>query len=169
MTQLSHDIVEDYKSQAKWQRERPHVLVVCCSDGRLQEAIDEFLHGPLGIGDYDRVYAPGGPGALTPAGPDLQTSQHRDDLAFLVRVHQVEELILIFHGSGPNGPDGSMCAYYSLILPDASRAEIQTRQAQDLAVVQHFLAEQKLSVKIRAFRAEVQADRRVLMVLLETE
>ena len=32
----------DFISQAHWNVERPHVLVVCCSDGRLQTAIDEF-------------------------------------------------------------------------------------------------------------------------------
>ncbi len=159
----------DYLSRAQWTLERPHVLVVCCSDGRLQEGIDEFLHGHLGIGDYDRVYAPGGPGALTPGGPEFtQASQYRDDLAFLVRVHQVEELVLIFHGSGPDGPDGSTCAYYGRILPGASREEIQARQARDLAAVQEFLTEQKLEVKIKAFRAEVQADRHIQMVPLET-
>lgn len=159
----------DYTSQAQWTLERPHVLVVCCSDGRLQEAIDEFLHGHLGIGDYDRVYAPGGPGALTPGGPEFtQASQYRDDLAFLVRVHQVEELVLIFHGSGPDGPDGSTCAYYGRIMPGASREDIQARQALDLSAVQDFLTEQKPDVKVRAFRAEVQADRRVQMVPLET-
>jgi hypothetical protein len=26
-----------------WNIERPHVLVVACSDGRYQEALDEFL------------------------------------------------------------------------------------------------------------------------------
>lgn len=159
----------DYLSAAQWTLERPHVLVVCCSDGRLQEAIDDFLHEHLGIGDYDRLYAPGGPGVLAAGGPEFtQASQYRDDLAFLVRVHQVEELILIFHGSGPDGPEGSTCAYYGRILPDASREEIQTRQARDLAAVQAFLTEQKLDVKVQALRAEVQTDRRVQMVPLET-
>lgn len=159
----------DYLSRAQWTLERPHVLVVCCSDGRLQEAIDEFLHDHLNVIDYDRFYAPGGPGVLAAGGPEFtQASQYRDDLAFLVRVHQVQELLLIFHGSGPEGPDGSTCAYYGRILPGASREEIQARQARDLAAVQGFLTEQKLAVKIQAFRAEVQADCRVQMVPLET-
>lgn len=168
MTSSSFESAPIYTSDAQWTLERPHVLVVCCSDGRLQEAIDEFLHGHLGVGDYDRLYAPGGPGVLISGGPDfLQTSQYRDDLAFLVRVHQVQELLLIFHGRGPDGPDGSNCAYYGRILPEASTEEIQQRQAQDLLAVGDFLSELKLDVRVRAFRAEVMADRRVQMVPLE--
>ena len=168
MTSASFETASHYTSQSQWTLERPHVLVICCSDGRLQEAIDEFLHGHLGINDYDRFYAPGGPGVLAVGGPEFtHASQYRDDLAFLVRVHQVEELLLIFHGRGPGGPEGSTCAYYGRILPEASTEGINQRQAQDLADVGEFLTHQKLDVQVRAFRAEVQADRCVQMVPLE--
>ena len=170
MTSSDSDTMPAYTSEAQWTLERPHVLVVCCSDGRLQEAIDEFLHGNLGIGDYDRLYAPGGPGVLAAGEPEfMQATHYRDDLAFLVRVHQVQELLLIFHGSGPDGPDGSNCAYYGRLLPEASTAEINQRQARDLAAVGEFLKQQKLDVQVRAFRAEVLADRHVQMVPLQME
>ncbi len=157
-----------HTTETQWTPELPNVLVVCCSDGRLQEATDEFLHGHLGIGDYDRLYAPGGPGVLAVGGPEFtHSSQYRDDLAFLVRAHQVQELLLIFHGRGPDGPNSSACAYYGRILPEASTEEINQRQAQDLAAVGEFLTQQKLEVQVRAFRAEVQADRRVQIVPLE--
>ena len=54
-----------YVSERRWSEERPRVLVVACSDGRLQEAVDDFLQNHLGILDYDRLYAPGGPGAYS--------------------------------------------------------------------------------------------------------
>ena len=54
-----------YISQSRWDVERPRILVACCSDGRLQEAIDEFLQNHLHVRDYDRFYAPGGPEEAT--------------------------------------------------------------------------------------------------------
>lgn len=96
---LTEQAAPAYTSRSQWNVERPRVLVACCSDERLQEAIDEFLQNHLHIRDYDRFYAPGGPGALTPGGYEfLRATQYRDDLAFLIRVHKVEELRLIFHG-----------------------------------------------------------------------
>ena len=94
-----------YTSQARWYAERPRVLAVCCSDGRLQKCMDEFLQNHLNISDYDRFYVPGGPGGLTPGGFEfLRATQYREDVAFLIRVHKVEDLFLIFHGAAPDGP-----------------------------------------------------------------
>ena len=154
-----------YTSKAQWTPERPRVLVSCCSDGRLQEAIDEFLQSHLSICDYDRFYAPGGPGALTPGGYEfLRATQYRDDLAFLVRAHKVEELLLIFHGSAPGGPDEATCAHYRRILPGASADAVREQQGRDLADLRMYLDGLRLTVRMRAFRAEVLADRRVQFV-----
>src|SRR6187551_1717699 len=43
----------------RWTEERPHTLVVACSDGRLQEATDTFLGRELGLTQFDRFYMPG--------------------------------------------------------------------------------------------------------------
>lgn len=48
-----------YLSERPWNAERPRVLVVACSDGRLQQNADDFLCNHLGISDYDRLYMPG--------------------------------------------------------------------------------------------------------------
>lgn len=154
-----------YTSKAKWTPERPRVLVSCCSDGRLQEATDEFLQAHLSISGYDRFYAPGGPGALTPGGYEfLRATQYRDDLAFLVRAHKIEELLLIFHGAAPGGPDEATCAYYKRVLPGASADTVREQQGQDLADLRMYLNGLHLTVRIRAFRAEVLTDRRVQFV-----
>ncbi len=52
----------------KWSADRPHTLVIACSDGRLQEQTDEFLHRQLGLSGFDRFYVPGGGGALASSG-----------------------------------------------------------------------------------------------------
>ena len=157
-----------YTSQSRWNVERPRVLVACCSDGRLQEAIDEFLNNHLGIAAYDRFYVAGGPGALTPGGYEfLRATQYRDDLAFLVRVHKVEELLLIFHGAASDGPAEATCAYYRRILPGGTPETIRDQQIADLRDVRMFVDNLRLAVRIRAYRAEVMANRQVRFVPMD--
>jgi hypothetical protein len=38
----------------RWAADRPHTLVVACSDGRLQEPTDAFFHHQLGLAGFDR-------------------------------------------------------------------------------------------------------------------
>ncbi len=168
MTALTEQTAPVYTSRFQWNVERPRVLVACCSDGRLQEAIDEFLQNHLHIRDYDRFYTPGGPAALTPGGYEfLRATQYRDDLAFLVRVHKVEELLLIFHGAAPDGPEAATCAHYHRVLPGASAAAVREQQGQDLADLRMYLNGLRLTARVRAYQAEVLGDRRVQFVLME--
>ena len=165
MILLAEQKTAAYTSNAQWSPERPRVLVACCSDGRLQGAIDEFLQNHLSIHHYDRFYAPGGPGALTPGGYEfLRATQYRDDLAFLLRAHKVEELLLIFHGPAPDGPDEAVYAYYKRVLPSASADAVREQQERDLVDLRVYLDDLRLSVRTRAYRAEVLADRRVQFV-----
>ena len=168
MTVLTKQIAPAYTSQSQWDVERPRILVACCSDGRLQEAIDEFLQNHLQIRDYDRFYAPGGPAALTPGGYEfLRATQYRDDLAFLVRVHKVEELLLIYHGAALDGPAEATCAHYHRVLPGASAAAVREQQFQDLADLRMYLNGLRLMARVRAYRAEVMANRQVQFVPME--
>ena len=165
MTTLAEKTAPAYTSSARWNVERPRILVACCSDGRLQESIDEFLQNHLSIRDYDRFYAPGGPAALTPGGYEfLRATQYRDDLAFLIRVHKVEELLLIFHGAAPDGPAEATCAHYHRVLPGAGPAAVRDQQFQDLADLRMYLSGLHLAARVRAYRAEVMADLRVQFV-----
>ncbi len=157
-----------YTSQSQWNVERPRILVACCSDGRLQKAIDEFLQNHLQITDYDRFYVAGGPGALTPGGYEfLRATQYRDDLAFLVRAHKVEELLLIFHGAAPDGPAEATCAYYHRVMPNVSAAAVREQQVQDLADLRVYLNDLRLTARVRAYRAEVMANRQVRFMRLD--
>lgn len=166
----SEETTPVYAGESRWNADLPRALAVCCSDGRLQTATDEFLHGHLGVSHYDRFYAPGGPGALTPGGHEfLRATQYREDLAFLVRAHGIQKLLLIFHGVGPDGPSDSACAYYRRVLPGADTEAIAQQQARDLADLLGYLRDLGLAVQVRAFRAEVLADRGVRFVPLATE
>ncbi len=167
MSTLTEQNAPAFTSISRWNVERPRVLVACCSDGRMQEAIDEFLSKHLGIRDYDRFYVAGGPGALTPGGYEfLRATQYREDLAFLVRAHKVEELLLIFHGAAPDGPAEATCAYYHRALPGVSDATVRAQQIQDLADLRGYLSDLRLMARVRAYRAEVKANRQVQFVTL---
>lgn len=151
-----------HHSSLPWNRTRPRVLVVACSDGRLQQNLDEFLTRQLGITDYDRLYAPGGPGALAGSGFDyLRGSQYRQDLEFLLQVHGVEEVLLVFHGPAPGGPDEALCAAYQRKLAFWSAEQIHAQQEQDARRVIEACRAWGSQVHCRVFRCEVDAAERI--------
>ena len=144
----------------RWEPERPRILVAACSDGRLQEATDAFLARALGVRQYDRLYLPGGGGALAASGSDfLRAEKARQECRFLIEAHRVEHLILLFHGPAPGGPPEAVCADYrrkhSWQRPDQVRAQ-QEADVRDLIDRRSaFAGEARLSI----FRFEVTADR----------
>ena len=152
----------EYESESVWSEVRPHVLVVCCSDGRLQEAVDDFLNNALGIADYDRLYAAGGPGALATGGFELMRADvFRKSCQFLLQAHKIETVYLIFHGAAPDGPPESVCAHYRKIMPHSSSTEVNKQQEHDAAEILSYLKSVAPAVKAHVLRAEVHGDRRV--------
>ena len=153
-----------FVSEAKWEPTRPRILVIACSDGRLQEAVDEFL-ASLGILCYDRLYAPGGPGALASSGIDyLRSGQLRKECAFLVQAHQIEEAILLFHGPAIDGPEHAVCADYHRKLIACTPESARAQQLADIAEILRESFGWRREVNVRIFRAEVLPDRRVAFV-----
>jgi hypothetical protein len=116
----------------QWARARSRTLVVACSDGRLQEATDAFLADELGLTEYDRFYMPGGGGALAASGRDfIRAQQLRRECQYLVKLHDIERVLLLFHGPSSDGPADATCADYRRKLTGASPAVIRARQARD--------------------------------------
>lgn len=148
-----------------WTHERPGALVVACSDGRLQRSVDDFLAADLGITDYDRLYLPGGPGALAPAGEYQRADVARRELEFLIGAHRLDRIVLLFHGAGADGPDGAACADYRRKLQGRTRDELIARQEQDAAVLIRQI-NWNGRMMVRAFLAEVAYDRSVRFVEL---
>jgi hypothetical protein len=103
-----------FTSSERWNAERIGALALYCSDGRWGEAFDEFCHRRLLIPRYDRFAVPGGPAWVTAQGGKANYQQAaREQLDFLVRVHELERIVLITHYG---------CAYYAEQLhqePDA--------------------------------------------------
>ena len=151
-----------------WQAARPCILIVACSDGRYQQSLDDFLNNHLHINHYDRLYAPGGPGALASSTLSYFRGEHfRQEAAFLVDAHSLEEIIFIFHGPMlREGPLEATCADYRRKMHGANTQEIYKQQEADLQEAVKAVLKANKDIQISAFRAEVRTDMRVQFVSL---
>ena len=140
----------------RWSPDRPNTLVIACSDGRLQEATDEFLARNLRVTRYDRFYMPGGGGALCASGRDfVRAQQLRRECKYLVELHAVRHVVLLFHGPTADGPLAAACADYRRKMPWAPVATLRERQAQDAEELRERRAEWAGEARIAIYRCEV--------------
>ena len=112
-----------FASTERWHPERIGALALYCSDGRWGEAFDEFCHKHLQIPRYDRWAVPGGPAWL--AAPESSGDLHRtarEQLDFLVRVHELQQIVVITHFG---------CAHYGHRLQKPPK-ECLPAQAEDV-------------------------------------
>jgi hypothetical protein len=136
-----------YKSPTPYEAGRINAAAVYCSDGRIGDHIDDFLHQGLGLPRYDRLACPGGPVAL--AGRLLAFWEARgvdQQLRFLVGVHAVSQVVLIAHEG---------CAYYRErlgISPALAHAEQRADLVSAGAVVQRIGP----AIEVAAFFAYVE-------------
>lgn len=112
-----------FESGIAYEDARIRAAAVYCSDGRWGEQIDDFLHNSLRLPRYDRLCIPGGSACLAGhltaflAGRDAQ-----DHLAFLIKAHELESVVLIAHEG---------CAYYLNHLRVKAR-DLDSTQRSDL-------------------------------------
>ena len=140
----------------QWKPDRPTTLVVACSDGRLQEATDHFLEQHLGVTRYDRFYVPGGGGALAASGRDfLRAQQLRRECRYLIDLHKVEQIVLLFHGPTSDGPITAACADYRRKMPHASVSGLRSRQEDDAAELRETREEWAGDASVAIYRCEV--------------
>jgi len=152
----------------KWITERPHTLVVACSDGRLQEQTDAFLTHQLGLTGFDRFYVPGGGGALASSGRDfIRAEQLRRECQYLIRLHEVSRVILLFHGPAISGPPESICADYHRKFPWGTPEMVREQQARDAIDLIERSTEWALDAVVSAYRCEIDADHRLAFVQLD--
>lgn len=105
-----------YESRLPYERARIHAAAIYCSDGRIGEHFDDFLHNGLNLPRYDRVALPGGPACLA-GHPQAHLEEQGvvDELKFLVEVHGLKRVVLIAHQG---------CAFYS------ARLELKDRRME---------------------------------------
>jgi hypothetical protein len=145
-----------------WAPVRPRVLVVACSDGRLQQATDAFLQTELGLAEFDRLYVPGGGGALSASDRDVfRAQQLRGECKYLVELHQVRQIILLFHGPAADGPEEAVCADYRRKLPWATPDVLRQRQARDAVELMQLRAEWAGDASVSLYRCDVGSARAI--------
>ena len=112
-----------FVSALPYEGARIYAAAVYCSDGRIGDHVDDFLHNGLGLPRYDRVACPGGPVALSGRFQAFWDARGvEEQLRFLAQVHDVKTVVLIAHAG---------CAYYlkrMSIAPERVAAE----QREDL-------------------------------------
>ncbi len=156
--------------ELRWTPVRPNVLVVACSDGRLQEATDTFLDREFKIKRYDRFYVPGGGGALAPTGADpVRAQQMCAECKYLVDLHAVRRVILLFHGPSVDGRIEAACADYRRKLPWAALEELRARQEADAIDLLSRRREWASEAGVLLFRCEVDATGRLAFVNLDPD
>lgn len=109
-----------YESTLPYDALRVHASAIYCSDGRIGEHFDDFLHKGLSLPRYDRVALPGGPACLA-GHPQAHLEEQGvvDELKFLVEAHGLKRVVLIAHQD---------CAFYVQRLQlDGRRLELVQR------------------------------------------
>jgi hypothetical protein len=158
------------KPSLRWTPARPNALVVACSDGRLQEATDEFLARELQITRYDRFYVPGGGGALASSGTDpVRAQQMCAECKYLVELHAVKRVIVLFHGPSEAGRIEAACADYRRKLPWAPLAELRARQELDAVDLLTRRREWAADAGVLLYRCEVDAAGQLAFVNLDPD
>lgn len=137
-----------YQSPTPYEAGRVNAAAIYCSDGRIGDHIDDFLHQGLGLARYDRLACPGGPVAL--AGRLLAFWEARgvdEQLRFLVRVHAVSQVVLIAHTG---------CAYYRERLGIAPTVT-ESEQRTDLLSAGTAVRRIDPAIEVAAFFAHVES------------
>lgn len=154
----------------RWTPARPNALVVACSDGRLQLATDAFLERELQITQYDRFYVPGGGGALAPSGTDdARAARMCAECRYLVELHAVRRVILLFHGPSAKGRIEAACADYRRKLPWASLVQLRTQQELDAADLLGRRRDWAADAGVLVYRCEVDSAGDLAFVNLDPE
>ncbi|MBA3670604.1 MAG: hypothetical protein H0W68_01100 [Gemmatimonadaceae bacterium] len=134
----------------------------------MQEATDAFLAQEFKITQYDRFYVPGGGGALASSGSDEDRAQRMcAECKYLVDLHQVKRVILLFHGPAAAGGIEAACADYRRKLPWAPVAELRERQELDAADLLGRRREWASDAAVLLYRCEVESAGRLEFVNLD--
>ena len=140
-----------HRSESAWRDERPRVLVLACSDGRYEEALDEFCRESLRIEGYDRLLIPGGIQILRHALLPKFAWAGRRLLRFLLDKHGIRRLVLVAHEG---------CGWYRHMNwgPDA-QIDPAERQRRDLLGVMQDLREDWPALEVTPYLARPEGGR----------
>jgi carbonic anhydrase len=144
-----------YQSSSKLNLIDAEVLVVHCSDHRIQAGLRDFLDNGLKLGaNYDLLIIPGGPQCLTLVEylPKFAWAGSRW-FRFLIEQHELKRLILIAHQD---------CGWYkSLPLHLHSSPEPRSRQEEDLRRAHRWLAKEFTGLQTELYYAGWDANEQI--------
>jgi hypothetical protein len=137
-------MTKPFTASTPWSEERPHALVVCCSDGRWHAQLVEFIQHE--VSRYADLYAiPGGPAVLDPWNSSYDESRAFDQsMRLLAKYHDLAGVWLIAHQG---------CAFYLEKHPHLEDEGRRVRQIEDLARSRAALIERYPSLNIRLIYA----------------
>ncbi len=135
-----------YVSPTPYRAERIYAAAMYCSDGRIGDQVDEFLHHGAGFPRYDRLVCPGGPVALSSRLLALWDARGvEEQVRFLVEVHDIRTVVLVAHEG---------CAYYAHRLGVAVD-RIEHEQRADLVKAGAAVAKLAPGVAVQSYFARV--------------
>jgi len=142
-----------YESPIPLRKLRVRAAAVYCSDGRVGDQIDEFLHHILDTPLCDRLAIPGGPASMKFGSqfPE-ETKGVGEQFRFLVRSRSLQQVVLIAHAP---------CMFYRqrLQIPDSSQLARQEEDLREAArVVRSFAPLLVAAYTARIVKARVQFD-----------
>ena len=95
-------------------------------------------------------------GRLSASDRDVfRAQQLRGECKYLVELHQVKKIILLFHGPGVDGPSEAVCADYRRKLPWASADVLRQRQARDAVELLQHRSDWAADANVAVYRCEV--------------
>ena len=137
---------DSFVSSLPYENARIFAAAVYCSDGRIGDHVDDFLHHGLNLPRYDRVAVPGGPVALSGRFQAFWDARGvEEQLRFLAQVHDVKTVVLIAH---------TPCAYYLkrlAIAPDRLDVEQHDDLKKATGTVQRLMP----VAKVQCYRAHI--------------
>jgi hypothetical protein len=133
-----------FVSSVPYEAARIYAAALYCSDGRVGDHIDDFLHHGLGLPRYDRIACPGGPVALADRFQAFWDARGiEEQIRFLTQVHDVKIVVLIAHEG---------CAYYARRL-SIPAARIELEQKIDLEAATKTVQRLAPSVSVKRYMA----------------
>jgi hypothetical protein len=133
-----------YQSPFPYEEQRIGAAALYCSDGRIGEHVDDFLHQGLALPRYDRLTVPGGPACLAGHFPAWREEEAVvQQLQFLIEAHDLRRLVLLAH---------QQCAFYGRRLGLAGPG-LEARLVEDLAKAAQRVRRLGPAVEVEAYLA----------------
>jgi hypothetical protein len=135
-----------FESPQPWSADRPHTVVVACSDGRFHQHLGDFMRNQVSKRP-DFLAVPGGPAAIDAWASSFDHARVlADSLAFLIDSHDIRSVWLVGHEG---------CMFYRKKHPDHGDEELEQKQVHDLRRARAIIAERWPQLEVMLVFARV--------------